>query len=59
MTALISENPYMSRFTLALLDSAGWYEVDYSYAESSIWGKAQGCISQNLDNCELEQFCQP
>lgn len=50
---------YMSRFTLALLQSSGWYlNVSYKYAEPSLWGKGKGCSFLNIDNCEGTQFCQ-
>ena len=49
----------MSRFTLALFDSAGWYfEVDYSLSDPSLWGKGKGCAFKNIDNCEFEEFCE-
>ena len=48
----------MSRFTLALFDSTGWYfDVDYSYADPTLWGKNKGCAFKNIDNCEFEEFC--
>lgn len=48
----------MSRFTLALLESSGFYtSVSYNYAEPSTWGKGKGCNFMNIDDCSAEQFC--
>lgn len=48
----------MSRFTLALFDSTGWYyDVDYSYADPTLWGKGKGCSFKDIDNCEFDEFC--
>lgn len=48
----------MSRFTLALLDSTGFYtSVNYATAEPSVWGKGKGCGFLNIDNCGFEEFC--
>ncbi len=53
---MISSNKkgsYMSRITLALLDSTGWYpEVNYTYAEKSTWGNDKGCSFLDVDNCD-------
>ena len=58
MVAISQKHAYMSRFTLALLDSTGWYyNVDYSYAEPSVWGRNKGCTFTDIDNCEFEEFC--
>ena len=52
MTASNSKNTVFSRFTLALLDSTGWYtSVDYSYAEPMLWGKGKGCRMLNVSDC--------
>lgn len=60
MTASNSKNTVFSRFTLALLDSTGWYvSVDYSYAEPMIWGKGKGCKMLNVSDCSASsEFCQ-
>ena len=48
----------MSRFTLALLESSGFYTyVNYNYAEPSAWGKGKGCGFLNIDDCNYEEFC--
>ncbi len=39
MIASNKKGSFVSRFTLALLESSGWYfEVDYSWAEKTTWG---------------------
>lgn len=38
----------MSQFTLSLLYDTGWYDVDFTKAETIIWGKNKGC--DFLDN---------
>lgn len=49
---------FVSRFTLALLESSGWYTaVNYSYAETTTWGKNKGCKFFNIDDCDSPQFC--
>jgi hypothetical protein len=54
MIASNKKNTFMSRFTLALLDSSGFYNfVNYSYADSSAWGKGKGCSFLNIDNCNF------
>lgn len=59
MIASNKKGAFLSRFTLALLDSSGWYpSIDYSYAETSTWGKGQGCSFLNIDNCNSSEFCQ-
>ena len=48
----VNKNALISRFTLALLHSTGWYtSVDYSYSERSQWGKNAGCHFLNVNNC--------
>ena len=59
MIASGKKSAFVSRFTLALLDSTGWYEgVNYSYAEPSVWGKGKGCNFMNIDVCDGVEFCQ-
>lgn len=59
MTASNSKNTIISRFTLALFESMGWYvSVDYDFAENNIWGKGRGCGFLTLDNCNFpNEFC--
>jgi hypothetical protein len=46
------KNSFVSRFTLALLDSTGFYtSVNYDYAEPSVWGKNKNCSFLNNDDC--------
>ena len=53
MIASNKKGSFVSRFTLALLQSSGWYtSVDYTYAEPSLWGKGQGCGFFNIDDCD-------
>ena len=58
---MISSNKrgsFVSRITLALFESTGWYpEVDYTYAESTTWGKSKGCDFLDIDSCDSEEFC--
>jgi recombinational DNA repair protein (RecF pathway) len=52
MIASGKKGAYLSRFTLALLDSSGWYpNVNYTYAEPTTWGKGKGCKFLNIDDC--------
>ena len=43
MTGSSSYNPRRSRITLALLEDSGWYDVDYSKADSFTFGEGEGC----------------
>lgn len=44
MIALNRKGSYMSKITLSLLKSTGWYhEVSMEYAEKTTWGKEKGC----------------
>ena len=43
MTASISPESTLSKFTLALLEDSGWYGVDYNLAEPFTYGKNRGC----------------
>lgn len=43
MTGTHTQNPIISRITLALLEDTGWYAVNYSMAETMSWGKNLGC----------------
>jgi hypothetical protein len=50
---------FMSRFTLALFESTGWYyNVSYKYAEPTMWGKNRSCSFLNIDDCSGAEFCQ-
>lgn len=53
MTASNVKNSFMSRFTLALFESTGWYRsVNYDYAEPMLWGKNKGCAMLDSKNCD-------
>ena len=43
MTGTYTQNPLVSRITLALMEDTGWYSADYSQAQPLIWGKGLGC----------------
>lgn len=53
MTLNINYAPYISRITAALLDSMGWYEVNYNLTESSNYGKNKGCGFLDPENCQF------
>ena len=63
MTATLSAESVISEFTLALLESTGWYTANYNMTEPFNWGRGQGC--QFLDGpCintngipNFEEFC--
>ena len=58
MIASSKKGAYLGRFTLALLESSGWYKVFYDYAEPTTWGKGKGCNFLDIDNCNSDEFCQ-
>ncbi|XP_048752274.1 leishmanolysin-like peptidase [Ostrea edulis] len=43
MTGTYTQNPVISRVTLALMEDTGWYQVNYNMAEDLEWGKNLGC----------------
>ncbi|XP_062567285.1 leishmanolysin-like peptidase isoform X1 [Saccostrea cucullata] len=43
MTGTYTQNPVVSRVTLALMEDTGWYQVNYNTAEELEWGKNLGC----------------
>jgi hypothetical protein len=44
MIATNKKNSFISRFTLALLNSTGWYfSVNNTLSEPMVWGKNKGC----------------
>ncbi|RZC41773.1 leishmanolysin-like peptidase, partial [Asbolus verrucosus] len=43
MTGTHTQNPIISRITLALMEDTGWYLANYSMAEPMSWGKGLGC----------------
>jgi hypothetical protein len=38
-----SLNPVISKFSLALFEDTGWYQVNYDMAEPIFWAKGKGC----------------
>ncbi len=55
MIASSKKGAFMSRITLAFLESTGWYtSVNYDYAEPYIWGKGKGCNFLDIDDCDFE-----
>lgn len=58
MIATNKKNSLVSIFTLALLNSTGWYtSVNTAFAEPTQWGKGKGCNFLNIDNCADTEFC--
>lgn len=43
MTGTHTQNPIISRITLALMEDTGWYKANYSMSEPMSWGKGLGC----------------
>ncbi|XP_067929056.1 leishmanolysin-like peptidase [Watersipora subatra] len=43
MTGMYTQNPVVSRITLALMEDTGWYIANYSLAEHLEWGENLGC----------------
>ncbi|KAK9872590.1 hypothetical protein WA026_018722 [Henosepilachna vigintioctopunctata] len=43
MTGAHTQNPIISRITLALMEDTGWYKANYSQASEMKWGKGLGC----------------
>ena len=55
MVATNTKNTYISRFSLALLDSTGWYqEINYDLAEPMEWGKGKGCKFLDSAECDFD-----
>jgi len=61
MTSGILNGRRVSEFTLAVLESSGWYVPDYNYAEPYHFGAGQGCGFVNnkcaSTNTQFEEFC--
>ena len=55
MIASNKKNSFVSKVTLALLNTTGWYiSVNSSFAEPSVWGKSAGCSFLDIDNCAFD-----
>jgi len=60
MTSGLIIQMQMSEFTLAILESTGWYVPDYAgYADPYFWGKGQGCsfLTGSCSGGKYEEFC--
>ena len=60
MCAQSRTNTKITSFTLALLESTGWYIPDYGLRQESTWGKGKGCDFLSL-TCKrsprFDEFC--
>ena len=43
MTAVVTHNIVLSKFTLAFFEDMGWYIANYDHAEPLAWGMGKGC----------------
>lgn len=52
-------DPIYSAMTLALLEDSGWYQADYSMADTLLWGKNYGCefLTQDCGKDTSGHFC--
>jgi len=61
MTSGLTYQQSYSEFSLALLESTGWYIPDYSYADAYWFGQGQGCgfltDSSSVANSKYSDFC--
>jgi hypothetical protein len=64
MTASEINDARITQFTLALLESSGWYQVNYNMAEPFFWGKGKGCafldgtcVSSTTKKANFNEFC--
>jgi len=57
MTASQVNDQRISELTLALLASSGWYQVDYSMADSFYFGKGKGCGILNSCSSSYSEYC--
>jgi len=59
MTSGLIIQMQFSEFTLALLESTGWYVPDYSYADPYHWGQGQGCsfLTGACSSSKYSEFC--
>ena len=53
----IYENRIMTNFTLKFLADTGWYSVDFSKANKTIWGKNKGCDFLVPICSKFSEFC--
>jgi len=66
MTASTIKDVRFTQFILALFEGSGWYQVDYSYAEPTTWGKNEGCgflnnpcMDSTTKTPNFKEFCSP
>lgn len=59
MTSGLILQMQFSQFTLALLESSGWYVADYSYADEFHYGQGQGCsfLTGTCSSSKFSEFC--
>jgi len=60
MTSGLINQMQTSEFTLAILESTGWYVPDYDgYADPFTWGKGQGCnfLTGSCSSSSFDEFC--
>jgi len=60
MTSGLISQMATSEFTLAILESTGWYVPDYAaYAEPFAWGQGQGCgfLTGSCSSNSYSEFC--
>jgi hypothetical protein len=59
MTSGLINQMQMSEFSLALLESTGWYVPDYSYADEFHFGKGQGCnfLTGSCSSSSFSEWC--
>jgi len=55
MTSGLIIQMQFSQFTLALLESTGWYVPDYSWADPYFWGQGEGC-NFLTGSCSASQY---
>jgi hypothetical protein len=39
MSGSVTPFPIFSNITLSVFADSGWYEIDYTYAQSLVWGR--------------------
>jgi hypothetical protein len=60
MTSGLIYEMAMSEFTLALLDSTGWYVANYTYGEVLTFGQGQGCnfLTDDCSAAKYSEWCE-
>lgn len=54
LAASVDHEVIFSKFTLALFEDSGWYQVNYDFADPAYWGKDKGC--DFLKTCDPVEF---